>query len=282
MGCDRGDARPRAEPLRVDLVRRDVRDLRDQRWRWAHQPAHTATADATEPVAELVAEPLQLEALDQRRPRLLVLLVDRAQEALQHRLVGRDLLRVPRELQHLVDVELAGRFERAAELAADEDAVLAADPAADQMAATEEVDLAEDGLELLRVLRAQRLDDGSERLGVLRELPDRLTRLAELEEVLFLRLVFHECPFGRVGHEAAGGHSQGRAARARKKDCSRERGREVSPQHRRLSPFGDLFNRRAKARPIDDLAGGAGAQPMSDQRRSRTLIGIRVGRATGT
>jgi hypothetical protein len=95
-------------------------------------------------VAELVAEPLQLEALDQGRPCLLVLALDRFQQALQHGLVGRDLLCVPRELQHLVDVEFACRFDRAAELAADEDAVLAADPAADQMAATKEVDLAED------------------------------------------------------------------------------------------------------------------------------------------
>ena len=82
-----------------------------------------------------------------------------------------------------------------AEPDADEDAMLAADPAADEVAAAEEVEPGEDRLEALGVLRPKRLDRLAERVGIGRQPADRLPGVAQLPEALFLRLIIHAMSF---------------------------------------------------------------------------------------
>src|SRR6478609_2872085 len=114
---------------------------REQPVRVVEPLAAESAVDATDPVAHEVAERRELELLDQRLPRVRVQLEHRLHESFEQLLVTRQLDDDLRELARLGD---AVESWRAAETPAEAHALLAAEPAAQEILVLEHGPLGQD------------------------------------------------------------------------------------------------------------------------------------------
>src|SRR5262249_30057052 len=142
--------------------------------RRAHAAAEGPAAEGAEPVADLDAEALQLQLLDEAAVRLRVLAESGAGELFELGLARQRANRLG-ELPHRLDRD-GGRLERerAAQGQADPDAVPAAEPLADHPAAAAETDARDGAAEGVAVLRDDGLGGSRELLFVPGELAQRL------------------------------------------------------------------------------------------------------------
>ncbi len=151
-----------------------MREVRVVEARPAHATAEQAAAEEAEPMAELNAEPLELQLLDEGAECLSILPERGPGELLQLGLAGQAADR-PRELPHLLDRDIyTVEWERAAERQADAQAAPAAEPLADEDAVDVELDPGERAAQPLAILSLDGRDGDSELVLV----PDELAQHA--------------------------------------------------------------------------------------------------------